>query len=81
MVKDTPMKIESPLEDLGIPVPNNSVYAMTFNIDKTKIYGLSYPDAVFFIFDLKTRTTRKFKDIMTHKVYGGPETELAISSP
>ncbi len=63
----------TPLEDLGIPVANNSVYAMTLNPEKTRIYGLSYPDAVFFIFDLKTRTTRKFGDIMTHKVYGGPE--------
>lgn len=63
----------APMEDLGIPVPNNSVYAMTFNPEKTKIYGLSYPDAIFFIFDLKTRTTKTFGDIMTHKVYGGPE--------
>jgi hypothetical protein len=63
----------APLEDLGIPVPNNSIYAMTLNNERTKIYGLSYPDAIFFIFDLKTRTTRKFGDIMTHKVYGGPE--------
>lgn len=59
--------------DLGIPVANNSVYAMTFNTLKTKIYGLSYPDAIFFIFDLKTRTTKQYGDIMTHKVYGGPE--------
>ena len=63
----------SPLVDLGIPVANNSVYAMTFNTQKTKIYGLSYPDAVFFIYDLKTRTTKKYGDIMTNKVYGGPE--------
>lgn len=63
----------TPLEDMGIPVANNTVYAMTFNPEKTKIYGLSYPDAIFFIFDLKTRTTKKFGDIMTHKVYGGPE--------
>jgi hypothetical protein len=63
----------TPLEDLGIPVANNTIYAMTFNPEKTKIYGLSYPDAIFFIFDLKTRTTKKFGDIMTHKVYGGPE--------
>jgi hypothetical protein len=61
------------LVDFGIPVANNSVYAMTFNTLKTKIYGLSYPDAIFFIFDLKTRTTKKYGDIMTHKVYGGPE--------
>jgi hypothetical protein len=63
----------SPLEDLGIPVANNTVYAMTFSPEKTKIYGLSYPDAIFFIFDLKTRTTKKYGDIMTQKVYGGPE--------
>ena len=63
----------TPLIDLGIPVANNSVYAMTFNPGKTAIYGLSYPDAIFFIFDVKTRTTKKYGDIMTHKVYGGPE--------
>jgi len=63
----------SPLVDLGIPVPNNSVYAMTFNPTKTAIYGLSYPDAIFFIFDVNTRTTKKYGDIMTHKVFGGPE--------
>ena len=63
----------SPLVDLGIPVANNSVYTMTFNPQKTKIYGLSYPDAVFFIFDIRTRTTKRYGDIMTHKVYGGPE--------
>ncbi len=64
---------QCPLADLGIPVANNTVYAMTFNTEKTKIYGLSYPDANFFIFDLKTRKTRNLGDIMTHKVYSGPE--------
>jgi hypothetical protein len=63
----------SPVEDLGIPVANNTIYTMTFNAEKTKIYGLTYPDAIFFIFDLKTRTTKKYGDIMTLKVFGGPE--------
>lgn len=62
-----------PLEDLGIPVPGNTVYAMTFNPDKTKIYGLTYPNAHFFIFDLETKKTRDFGDILTKKVYNGPE--------
>jgi hypothetical protein len=62
-----------PLEDLGIPVEGNSVYAMCLNRDSSKIYGLSYPDANFFIFDLDTRTTINLGDIFTHKVYGGPE--------
>ncbi|MCK4747346.1 MAG: hypothetical protein KAT15_09930, partial [Bacteroidales bacterium] len=63
----------TPLEDLGIPVAGNSVYAMVFNQDSSRIYGLSYPDANFFIFDLKSGTTTNMGDIMTHKVYGGPE--------
>lgn len=64
---------QSPLEDLGIPVPGNTVYAMTMNPDKTKIYGISYPDAHFFIFDLQTRKTQDLGEFLTHKVYGGPE--------
>lgn len=64
---------DTPLVDLGIPVKGNSVYAMCLSEDSTKIYGLSYPDANFFIFDLKTGSTRNLGDIFTHKVYGGPE--------
>jgi hypothetical protein len=62
-----------PLEDLGIPVANNTVYALTMNPEKTLIYGISYPDAHFFIFDLKTKTTRDLGEFLTRKVYGGPE--------
>ncbi len=63
----------APLEDLGIPVPGNSIYAMCMNAEQTKIYGISYPDAHFFIFDLASRTTKDFGDVLTLKVYGGPE--------
>jgi hypothetical protein len=63
----------TPLVDLGIPVPKNSIYTMTFNPEKTKIYGISYPDAIFFILDLKTGITKRYGDIMTRKVFGGPE--------
>ncbi len=62
-----------PLEDLGIPVPHNSIYAMTLSPDKKTVYGLTYPEAHFFIFDLATRRCRDLGDIMTHKVFGGPE--------
>ena len=63
----------TPLDDLGIPVGNNSVYAMIFNLDSTKIIGLSYPDANFFVFDIASKTTTNLGDIMTHKVFSGPE--------
>ena len=62
-----------PVEDLGIPVPMNTIYAMTLNKDKSKLYGLTYPDAHFFILDLETGKTKDFGEILTQKVYSGPE--------
>ena len=62
-----------PVEDLGVPVPKNSIYAMTMNPEKTKIYGITYPDAHFFIFDIATNKTRDLGDFLGRKVYNGPE--------
>ena len=62
-----------PLEDLGIPVPQNTIYALTSSPDKTKLYGLTYPDAHLFVFDLTRRQTRDLGEILSQKVYGGPE--------
>jgi len=62
-----------PLEDLGVPVPGNTIYAMTLDPDKTTIYGLTYPDAHFFIFDLESKKARDLGEILTEKVYSGPE--------
>jgi hypothetical protein len=62
-----------PVIDLGIPVAANTIYAMIFNNDRKKIYGITYPDAHFFIFDIKSKKTRDFGDILTERVFGGPE--------
>ncbi len=62
-----------PLKDLGVPVPGNSVYAMVLSPDKNSIYGISYPDAHFFVFDLSTGKTRDLGVFLTQKVYSGPE--------
>ncbi len=62
-----------PLKDLGIPVPGNSIYAMALSPDKRTLYGLSYPDAHFFSFDLATGKTRDVGEFLQLKVYGGPE--------
>lgn len=64
---------QTPLEDIGIPVPNNSIYAMTMDREKASIYGISYPDAQFFVYDLWTGITKDLGEFLTHKVYGGPE--------
>lgn len=63
----------APLEDLGIPVPGNTIYAMTFDPDRKRIYGITYPDAHFFIFDLETKKTRDLGEFLTNRVYAGPE--------
>lgn len=61
------------LEDMGIAVSGNSIYAMTINPAKDKIYGISYPDAVFFEINIKTKTIKNYGFWMTMKSYPGPE--------
>jgi len=70
-VKLTDMDCE--VEDLGMPLANNSIYAMTINPEGDQIFGLTYPDGHFFIYDI---TLKKFSDLgeVDHeKVYHGPE--------
>jgi hypothetical protein len=64
---------QTPLEDLGIPVPNNSIYAMKMSPDKSMIYGITYPDAHFFVFDIASRKTKDLGEFLAHKVFSGPE--------
>jgi hypothetical protein len=59
--------------DLGIPVPANSIYSLAINKSRDKIYGISYPDCVFFEYDLKTKTFKNHGAWMTMKSYSGPE--------
>jgi hypothetical protein len=61
------------LEDLGVAVPGNSVYAMTMSPDKDKIYGISYPDAIFFEFNIKNKTFKSYGPWLKTKSYAGPE--------
>jgi hypothetical protein len=62
-----------PVEDLGIPVPGNSVYAVTWDRERKVIYGISYPDAHFFAFDVASRQVRDYGELLEQRVYGGPE--------
>lgn len=63
----------APLEDLGVPVPHNTIYAVVLSPDKGTLYGVTYPDAHFFVFDLATRQTTDLGEFLTHRVYSGPE--------
>lgn len=61
------------VKDLGVAVPGNSIYAMTINTDKTKIYGISYPDAVFFEYDIPSEKFYRHGQWLSAKAYSGPE--------
>lgn len=65
--------VEAQVKDLGIAVAGNSIYTMTINQAKDKIYGISYPDAIFFEYNLKTKTFKRHGEWMTMKSYPGPE--------
>ncbi len=61
------------LEDLGMPLANNSIYALTINPAGDEIYGLTYPDGHFFIFNIATNKITELGEIDPYKVYHGPE--------
>lgn len=61
------------VKELGIAVPGNSIYALTINSEKNKIFGISYPDAVFFEYDIKKNTFKNHGPWLTEKSYAGPE--------
>jgi len=61
------------LVDLGMPLANNSIYALTINPAGDKIYGLTYPDGHFFIYNIVSKKFTDLGEIDAQKVYHGPE--------
>jgi len=61
------------VKDLGIAVPGNSIYAMDINNAHDKIYGISYPDAVFFEYDIEKQVFTNHRPWLNQMSYAGPE--------
>ena len=61
------------LVDLGIPVPNNSIYSMVMDKAGAIVYGISYPDAEFFSCDVASGKIRRHGKWMEKLSYPGPE--------
>jgi len=61
------------VKDMGIAVEKNSIYTMAINNEKTKIYGISYPDAVFFEYDIIENKFKNHGQWLQNKSYSGPE--------
>lgn len=61
------------ITDLGVAVAGNSIYAMTITPGKNKIYGISYPDAIFFEYDITAKSFKRHGPWMKMLSYPGPE--------
>ena len=61
------------LENIGIPVPQNGIYAMTINPDGDEIYGITYPDGHFFIYNIDSNEFSDLGTIDEKIVFHGPE--------
>jgi hypothetical protein len=70
-VKLPDMKAE--VEDLGIPVPQNSIYALTISPNGSTIYGITYPDAKFFLYHINEQRFEVIGSIDEKIVFHGPE--------
>jgi hypothetical protein len=46
---------------------------MAMNKEKTKIYGITYPYAHFFIYDLITNTVKDLGEFLEKRIFAGPE--------
>lgn len=64
---------EAEITDLGVPVPQNSIYSITCSPDGSTIYGITYPDAKFFLFDINKQKFEIIGDTDNKIVYHGPE--------
>ena len=60
-------------EDLGMPLANNSIYTLTINPAGDEIYGLTYPEGHFFVYNIALKKFTDMGEIDSQKVYHGPE--------
>lgn len=61
------------VEDLGMVQAKNSIYALTIDETRNALYGITYPEAHFFQFDLKTNKTVDYGEMLDTLVCSGPE--------
>ena len=65
--------MEAEVEDLGMALANNSIYALTINPAGDEIYGLTYPDGHFFIYNIGRKKFTDLGEVDSKKVFHGPE--------
>ncbi len=65
--------MECEAEDLGMPLAHNSIYALTTAPAGDELYGLTYPDGHFFIYNIALKKFTDLGEIDPRKVFHGPE--------
>jgi len=65
--------MECELEDLGIPLAKNSIYALTVSPQGDAVYGLTYPDGHFFVYDIANKKFSDLGPIDNEITFHGPE--------
>jgi len=75
---DVAVEIGQPckLTDLGVPVPSEGIYTIAASLKRPEIYGLTYPNGHFFIYNISTSKFLDKGEIYKKKVYGGPNRSL-----
>lgn len=66
-------QMECELEDLGIPMNHNSIYALTISPKGDEIYGITYPDGHFFLYNIEKKEFSDLGMIDEKVVFHGPE--------
>lgn len=61
------------VQDIGGVNANNSIYTMTIDKERNIVYGITYPYAQFFEFNLNTKKIQDHGAILDTLVYSGPE--------
>jgi hypothetical protein len=62
----------APVEKLGIPLPNEGIYTIVASPTRSEIYGITYPNAHFFVYSIDKKKFFDYGRICQEKVYGGP---------
>lgn len=54
----------SKISDMGVPVPGEGIHALAINPNTGILYGVTYPSGIFFTFNVKSKQSKVFKDLV-----------------
>jgi hypothetical protein len=79
----SPPKPDTPaaVKDLGVAVAGEGIYCMTLDAERQILYGLTYPRAHFFRYDIKAGRVEDKGVAFQSVVFGGPDDRTLRSLP